>query len=245
MSSESNSKTSQAPRIVYCGYRDWAQRILEHLRERSIAEIVGRFEEQSEFEKFMDHRPKVDFVVFAGWSWVVPKWIIQEYLCMGLHPSDLPKYRGGSPLQHQIIDGLVETKLSLFLLDTELDTGAVIAKAPMSLEGTIQDIFDELVRVGTNLFINACIDWPNLSFTPQNLSEGFVRRRRKPQQSRMERADFQNKTLRQLYDFIRALGDPYPNAYLEDDEGNRLLFKNAIFQSGKRASQEGGRDETL
>ena len=36
--------------------------------------------------------------------------------------------------------------------------------------------------------------------------------------------DFVNKTPEELYNFIRCLTDPYPNAYLEDDEGNRILF---------------------
>jgi methionyl-tRNA formyltransferase len=63
----------------------------------------------------------------------------------------------------------------------------------------------------------------------QELSKGFVRARRKPEASRLDRNDFLQKPLRELYNFIRALGDPYPNAFLEDDAGNRLLFKNVAF----------------
>jgi hypothetical protein len=58
----------------------------------------------------------------------------------------------------------------------------------------------------------------------QDLSKGSFHKRRTPDQSLISREDLQNKNLLELYDIIRGLTDPYPNAYLEDKNGNRLLI---------------------
>ena len=43
-----------------------------------------------------------DIVLFYGWSWKVSEKLINKFDCLMLHPSPLPKYRGGSPIQNQI-----------------------------------------------------------------------------------------------------------------------------------------------
>jgi hypothetical protein len=49
------------------------------------------------------------------------------------------------------------------------------------------------------------------------------------EESRLEPNMFQTHSLEDLYNIIRALGDPYPNAYIEDEKGNRMLFKEVEF----------------
>lgn len=221
--------TGMKPRVVWCGYRVWSNRLLELTRSEGSAEVVAVFLEPNTFADFMSTMPEIDIIVLAGWSWKIPEDIVNRYPCIGLHPSNLPKYRGGSPLQHQIIDGLTETQCSLFLLTQELDAGSVLAKTPMSLAGNMNDVFSELVRAGEELLNQFFTAWPNWHPLEQDGVAGFIRRRRKPEESRLERSAFQTHTLQDLYNAIRALGDPYPNAYIEDEEGNRLLFKDVAF----------------
>lgn len=229
------------PRVVWCGYRGWSERLLGLIRSEGRAEIVEVFSEPEAFADFMGAMPEIDIIVLAGWSWKIPEAIVNRYSCIGLHPSDLPKYRGGSPLQHQIIDGLTETQCSLFLLAPELDVGPVLAKTPMSLAGNMDDVFSELVRAGAELLNKSFTAWPDWHPLEQDDAAGFVRRRRKPEESRLERSAFQTCALRDLYNIIRALGDPYPNAYIEDEEGNRLLFKEVAFfpASAETLSEKG------
>lgn len=221
--------TRRRPRVVWCGYRQWSDRLLKLVRAGGKAEILACFADPGGFSDFMSTSQEVDLVVLAGWSWRIPEAIVKRCPCVGLHPSDLPKYRGGSPLQHQVIDGLTETQCSLFLLSPELDVGPVLAKAPMSLLGNMDDIFSELVRAGAELLGQAFSDWPDWHPLKQEETEAFSRRRRKPEESRLESAIFQTRSLKEIYNIIRALGDPYPNAYLEDEQGNRLLFKEVAF----------------
>ena len=228
----------RVPRVVWCGYRDWSQRLRNAMDESADAVIVETFATPEPFVEFMQSQPDIDVVVLAGWSWIVPKEVVARYRCIGLHPSDLPKYRGGSPLQHQILDGLTDTQCSLFLLTPALDVGPVIAKTPMSLQGSIQDIFDEFVRAGAILLTKAFKTWPEWQAVEQDARQGFTRRRRKPEESRLTREQLQTFSLGELYNFIRALGDPYPNAYLEDERGNRLLFKQVAYEAAEGKHME-------
>ena len=66
-----------------------------------------------------------DLVLFYGWSDIIASEIISEYSCLMLHPSPLPKYRGGSPIQNQIINGEVDSAVSIFLMDEGIDTGPI------------------------------------------------------------------------------------------------------------------------
>ena len=45
--------------------------------------------------------PKIIFFIY--WSKIVKEEIFDKYTCIQLHSSDLPKFKGGSPIQNQII----------------------------------------------------------------------------------------------------------------------------------------------
>ena len=70
--------------------------------------------------------PKLIF--FPDWSWIVPVDIISNYNCICFHESNLPKFRGGSPIQNQIIRGVETTKTTAFLMNTGLDEGLIVMK---------------------------------------------------------------------------------------------------------------------
>ena len=51
--------------------------------------------------------------------------------------------------------------------------------------------------------------------------------RRKKSQSEITTRDLENLTGQQLYNKIRMLGDPYPNAFIKTKDGKKLLIKMA------------------
>jgi len=70
--------------------------------------------------------PKIIF--FIHWSKIVPKKIVTKFTCIQFHTSDLPKFRGASPIQNQIINGLKKTKISAFKINSGLDIGGICLK---------------------------------------------------------------------------------------------------------------------
>jgi methionyl-tRNA formyltransferase len=222
--------------VVFCGYRDWANYIFEVVEKHeniNVNKIIKTLEEYKEFEQ--NPLNDIDIILFIGWSWIIPDFFTERYLCLGIHPSDLPQYRGGSPLQNQIINGVVKSKVSLITLSSKLDAGEIWMKEDLSLLGdSINDVFDNIIQSSILLLNNFFDHYPNIKPEIQDVSKGSFFKRRKPEESKLDIDDFNKMTLKELYNFIRSLTDPYPNAYIEDKDGNRLIFKNVSYIPSKK-----------
>ena len=139
--------------IALVGYRDWAltiyQNIINNLDNNYF--LINSKEAFSE-KNIRSFNP--DFILFYGWSWLIDDSIINDFKCVMLHPSPLPKYRGGSPIQNQIINGEDRGAVSLFLMDSGIDTGPIIAQEEISLLGELEEIFGRMIDVGSRLTLD-------------------------------------------------------------------------------------------
>ena len=214
-------------KIIFCSYRTWSNEILEDLRQH-FGQNFEHVADKESFDKISNSLLN-RVIILAGWSWYIPKNVINNNTVVGLHPSDLPHYAGGSPIQNQIIDGIVRSKMSLFELNSEFDRGDIIDKQDLSLDGNMTDIFQNLRRAGTDLLKSFIEKFPDYTKAPQQNHQEHVRRL-KHTDSMISSAQIQNMTARELYDFIRCREDPYPNVYLEDHTG-RVYFKKVHFES--------------
>ena len=87
--------------IFLCGYRDWSYNLYKLLETYSHLDFKNKnliyVSDKDKLDSMVnEHNPEIIF--FIGWSWIVKKEIIDNYKCICMHPSPLPKYRGGSPL---------------------------------------------------------------------------------------------------------------------------------------------------
>ncbi len=76
-----------------------------------------------------------------------------------IHPSLLPKYRGPSPLQTQILDGVTYTGVSIITLDEQMDHGPIVAVAKDKIlsDDTTESLGNRLFSLGADLFTNNVI----------------------------------------------------------------------------------------
>lgn len=207
---------------IICGYRDWSKKLF---REK-ISQLPYKFflisgKEELTLSRLRKLTP--EFVFFLDWSWIVPKEIFKKYKCVVFHATPLPKFRGGSPIQNQIIRGIKKTKLTAFFMDEGIDTGNILLQDDLSLEGHLRDIFR---RIGDLcLIMIPKIIKGEYTIKKQRGKSSYFKRRR-PEESELKIADF-NKPLIFINDFIRMLEDPYPNAFV------RLGNKKIIFKETK------------
>ncbi len=217
-------------KLLICGYRDWAKEVIKNI---SLNEKITTFECLDNHEKLLEkfkNPQNFDAIIFIGWSWIIPKDITDEYLCIGIHPSDLPNFRGGSPIQNQVIRGITKSKVSLFTLASKIDSGEIWLKKNLNLEGNnMNEIFSKIIHSSTNLLNDFIDKYPNIKPHSQNLSEGSYYKRRKPEESCLKKNDLEKMSVKTIYNFIRCLTDPYPNAYFEDDKGDKVFFKDVSF----------------
>lgn len=217
-------------RLLVAGYRDWALDMFNDLTyEVEGNHELGLVTTKRTLSDAVSGDKVWDAIALVGWSWIVPDSIIDKTYTVCIHPSALPKYAGGSPIQHQILAGLTETDVTLFKVTHEIDGGPIIDQTDLSLEGSILRIFDQLCHASVELLTDFMDHWPNIEETPQPVFRPKPLKRRKPDMSRLTPDAIRDMTARQLYDFIRCLADPYPNAYIEDESG-RLLLKDVEFE---------------
>jgi methionyl-tRNA formyltransferase len=206
-------------KIVYYGYREWSFKIFNKLQ------ITNKYLVTHKDYGFID-TIKPDLVFFVGWSDIIPKHIIENNLCVCLHPSPLPKYRGGSPIQNQLLKNEKKSMVSLFVMDEGIDTGDILFQSPISLTGELGDIFNEIVREGTK-GINFIVD--NFQEIPifrkkQDLDSGTFFNRLKPSDSELLLEDFVEYSPEYFHNKIRGLSSPYPNAYIKCKNGEKLYI---------------------
>ena len=215
--------------IYICAYRDWGIDIFNKLK--GIYDIV-LIETPDQLTQLSNMFHKNDTIFFLGWSWIVDKNIIDNYNCICLHPSPLPKYRGGSPIQNQIINKEQVSAVSFFKMNDKLDQGKILYQAPFSLKGELNDIFNRIIELGT--FGIHHIMASNPKGIKQDESEATYCKRRKPEESEITIDEIMNKSAHELYDKVRMLNDPYPNAFIRCKNGDKLFITKTHYNDSTR-----------
>ena len=76
-----------------------------------------------------------DIFIVVAYGKIIPKTILQipKHGSVNVHYSLLPKYRGASPVESQILSDDKNTGVSIILLDEKMDHGPILAQAPVTL----------------------------------------------------------------------------------------------------------------
>ena len=130
---------------VYCAHRKYSLNVFKKLKKKYKNFILVNGNDNLTLSKIKKINPQ--FIFFPDWSWIVPNEIIKNYQCICIHESNLPKFRGGSPLQNQIIRGIKKTKSTAFLMNDKLDAGKILLKKDLSLDGTLDEIFHRMEKI--------------------------------------------------------------------------------------------------
>ena len=66
-----------------------------------------------------------------------------------------------------------------------------------------------------------------ISYKKQDHTKATYFKRRKPEESELTIDEISNQTSEYLFNKIRMLGDPYPNAFIKTKDGKKILIKLA------------------
>ena len=211
-------------KILCVGYRDWALNIYKKIAKNYNGADVTIVSSHDEYSDSFVRNYNPDIILFYGWSWIISNSVVNNYKCIMLHPSKLPKYRGGSPLQNQIIKGEKDSAVTLFFMSARMDAGPIIFQETMSLSGSIDDIFErieELGYKGTMQFLKSPIKG-----VEQAEEDATYCKRRTKDQSEITLKELKDQSAEYIYNKIRMLQNPYPNAYLKTNDGKKVVFKS-------------------
>jgi methionyl-tRNA formyltransferase len=223
------------------GYQTWGQRTLQallksrhevcmvvthpvsdHAYESIWSDSVEELARSEGIEVFLAKRPSPelidrvaalapDVMVANNWRTRLPKELfnIPRHGTLNLHDSLLPKFTGFSPVIWSLISGASHTGLTAHLMDDELDTGDVLVQRSVEITPTSTGtslVFDTLDLVPDVL--EEALDGLEFGTTApvaQDLSRRTFFHKRSDRDRSWPAADIER--------LVRALSDPYPNAY--------------------------------
>ncbi len=181
-----------------------------------------------------------DLIITCAYGQIVPDDILAspKLGCINIHPSLLPKYRGGAPIQRAIWNGDTETGVCLMEMVKKMDAGRVYAceHHPIDKDITSSELFDELEQVSRKLLID------NLPLYIEGKLKGIEQDESKVVIARNiakeeEQVYFDKEDVHEAYNHIRALIDA-PIAY-GVIEGKRMKFYEAKIEECETCSPYG------
>ena len=177
-----------------------------------------------------------DYLFTLGWSQIFKKDFISYFskFIIGTHPSKLPYGRGRAPLPWTILEGLDESAVSFFKIDTGVDTGQLIMQIPFAIPkdcyvGELYEIVSDVLSKGfVTLYKQVQANKP-FDLEPQSTENISHRAKRTPSDGLIdfkENAD----TIEKL---IRAVSRPYPGAYGYYKDQRVMFWKGFIDHENK------------
>jgi methionyl-tRNA formyltransferase len=98
-----------------------------------------------------------ELIAVAAFGQILPKTLLDlpRLGCLNVHTSLLPKYRGASPIQSAILNGEIETGVTIMKMDVGLDTGDILTQrvTPICDEDNAATLHDRLAQLGAELLV--------------------------------------------------------------------------------------------
>lgn len=170
-----------------------------------------------------------DIIITAAYGQIIPKEVLDApgLGCINVHASLLPKYRGGAPIHQAIIDGELETGVTIMYMEETMDTGDIISwKAIPILEtDDAGSMFEKLSIVGADLLVDTLplLENETAQRIPQDEAKVTYAWNIKREQELVN----WNKPARTVYNHIRGL-HPWPVAYTTLGDVNIKIFKSEL-----------------
>ncbi len=167
-----------------------------------------------------------DLFALASYGKIVPRALLDlpRIGALNVHPSLLPLYRGATPLQTQIFQGVAESGVTIIAMDAGIDTGDIVRQEPARIgpHETYGELHDRFARLGAQMLAQVCARATNGTFTrtPQpvaGLDEAIARTMTRPLRKVDLNVDWR-WSARRVVDKVRSLSpSPLARAVLGDE----------------------------
>jgi len=154
--------------------------------------------------------------VMSGYARIVKKAFLDGFPdgVVNLHGGPLPSYRGGSPLNWQILRGEREIGISVVITEEGIDTGPVLARDsfPLGPDETIDQVVAKTLPRFERMLLGVLDAQRRGTLRPEPQPSAGARyfAKRLPEDGWI---DWRTLTAQQVHDLVRALSGSYPGAF--------------------------------
>lgn len=212
----------------------WFESISKICKENNLS-----FEEKTKLDEKDEKLIKSinpDLIISANWRRLIPESIFQipKHGSINIHAGFLPKYRGFAPINWAIINGEKEIGVTVHYIDKTADTGDILNQKiiPITIEETATDIYNKALLLLPDLITETItmIESNKLKPVNQKNMKGFLCVKRFPEDSKI---DWSQDRL-SIYNLIRALSDPFPNAFCNLNNETIFVKKAKLIEDDYR-----------
>ena len=162
-------------------------------------------------------------------------WAAPRLGTFNLHASLLPQYRGAAPINRAIMNGETETGVTTFLLNPQIDEGAVLGQTKVDIEPTdnVGTLHDKLMNVGVDLVLDTVEKIAEGNITPieqADMCEGELKPAPKIFKEDCH-VDF-SRSGEEILNLVRGLS-PYPAAWANLAENLSAKIFEVAFEPQK------------
>ncbi len=111
-----------------------------------------------------------EVLVVVGYGLMLPKTLVEQRLCLNVHPSDLPRWRGATPVQSALLAGDTHTAVCIMQLEEGMDTGPIYSRTPLTIPADMSagQLNDLVWALGAEQLVNVLGGLARLTPTPQS-----------------------------------------------------------------------------
>ena len=221
------SKKSYEINKVFLSKKNLNIKVIPFLKKNNIKHQVIRDVNSNSIISYIKNN-NIDFNIIAGFPYIFKKELLDSAnnATLNLHAGKLPSYKGGSPLNWQIINGEKKIGISIIKANEQIDQGSILGKSYFHLKKSydISDVhrianikFVKLLSKVLKKFIKGKVVYSNniggKTYKQRNSSNGLIM--------------WNEMNKENIFNFVRAITYPYPGAFtfLKNNNEKIIILK--------------------
>lgn len=181
------------------------------------------------------HEREIDWLFIIGWSQIAREEVLFTPVkgVIGMHPTLLPIGRGRAAIPWAILKGLDKTGVTMFQLDSGVDTGPIFAQEmiPLDSQTNATELYDAVDRTHVSLMKRVFPKIQDGSLEPRAQNDRFATEwpGRTPEDGRID----PGLSVIEAERLVRATTHPYPGAFAELPDGRLVIWSARIARDGE------------
>ena len=219
-----DKKVGRKQEIVFSPVKEYAI--------KNNIEVFQPVKIREEYKEILDKEP--DIIITCAYGQIIPEELLiyPKYKCINIHASLLPKYRGGAPIHHSIINGDEYTGITIMYMDKKMDSGDILYQEKIKIEpdDNVGTMFNKLSILGSNMIIDFLPKLLKNDINPIKQNEEEVTYAYNITKED-EKLNFSDKSIN-IFNKIRGL-NPFPISYALLDSKRVKIYSSKLGTSSK------------